>query len=394
MRHQLYNKNIQFIKEPCEFNKYTDKTLLAYCLGGNLYMPSSKDMAYKIINKSIPGLTTMTMCFEDAIGEDELVEAQDNVIDILNTLSNALKSGNITRNDLPLYFLRVRNINQFKTFSKRLTTEHAKILTGFIFPKFTAENGHQYLEHLMYLNKKYNEILYGMPILESPEIIYKESRMNELISIQNLLYTYRHLILNVRVGATDFSSKFGLRRGVNYNIYNIKVVSDVLSDILNFFTREGHDYVVSAPVWEYFSKENFEGISRQKPFNIHNFVLRRKHILNEAIDGLLNEVALDKANGFVGKTIIHPSHLPFVNGMQAITAEEYNDALMIVEHQGEGVMKGEKGNKMNEMNPHLNWAKKTLLRGEAYGVIPDNTYYPEMFVKFRETAKEENFVEK
>lgn len=385
MKHHNYNQNIKFIKEPCEFNKYTPREVLSYCLGGNLYMPSSKDMAEKIINKSIPGLTTMTMCFEDAIGEDDLIEAQDNVIDILNKLKEALESGKITRNDLPLYFLRVRNVNQFKAFSKRLTKEHLQILTGFIFPKFTAENGHQYLEHLAYLNKANDEILYGMPILESPEIIYKETRMNELIGIQSLLYTYRDLILNVRVGATDFSSKYGLRRGINYNIYNIKVVSEVICDILNFFTREGQDYVVSAPVWEYFSTDNFEGISRQEPFNIHNFVLRRKHIVNEAIDGLLNEVALDKANGFVGKTVIHPTHLPFINGMQAITAEEYNDALMIMEHQGEGVMKGENGNKMNEMNPHLNWAKKTLLKAEAYGVIPDNTYYSEMFVHYRET---------
>lgn len=389
MKHQQYNKQIQFVKEPVEFNKYTPRELLGYCLGGNLYMPSSKDMAEKIIQKSIPGLTTMTMCFEDAIGEEDLAQAQDNVIDILNKLAHALETGEITRNDLPLYFLRVRNVKQFKSFTKRLTHEHFQILTGFIFPKFTAENGHAYLEHLDYLNKKEHEILYGMPILESPEIIYKETRMNELVAIQSLLNAYRPYILNVRVGATDFSSKYGLRRGVNYNIYNIKVVSEVLCDILNFFTREGQDYPVSAPVWEYFSNQNFGEISRQDPFNIHNFVLRRKHIVNEAVDGLLNELAMDKANGFVGKTVIHPSHLPFVNGMQAITAEEYNDALMIMNHQGEGVMKGENGNKMNEMNPHKNWAKKTLLRAEAYGVIPDNTYYPEMFVKFRETKTTE-----
>ena len=75
MKHQQYNKQIQFVKEPVEFNKYTPRELLGYCLGGNLYMPSSKDMAEKIIQKSIPGLTTMTMCFEDAIGEEDLAQA-------------------------------------------------------------------------------------------------------------------------------------------------------------------------------------------------------------------------------------------------------------------------------------------------------------------------------
>ena len=45
----------------------------------------------------------------------------------------------------------------------------------------------------------------------------------------------------------------------------------------------------------------------------------RTPIINEAIDGLLREVILDKANGFVGKTIIHPSHARYANAMQAVT---------------------------------------------------------------------------
>lgn len=380
MKHHRYNKNFKFIVEPIEFNKYTEKETLQYCLGATLYMPSKKDIVNKIINKKIEGLTTMVMCFEDAIREEDLVEAQENVISILDTLSDCLENGTLTQNDIPLYFLRVRNQNQFREFSNRLKKKHYKVLTGFIFPKFCSKNGHEYLSILEELNIKYGEIIYGMPILESEEVLYKENRINELVAIQSMLYSYKDYILNVRVGATDFSSKFGVRRGINYNVYDINVIADCLSDILNFFNREGQDYVVSAPVWEYFSQENFNKIATQEPFNIHKFLLRRKSIVNDAIDGLLREVALDKANGFVGKTIIHPSHLKFVNALQAVTLEEYEDALMVIDHQGGGVIKGANGNKMNETNPHLNWAKKTLLRARAYGVVESNDSYTRLFL--------------
>lgn len=380
MKHHKYNKDFKFVEEPIEFNKYTDREILQYCLGATLYMPSKKDIVNKIIHKEIEGLTTMVMCFEDAIRPEDLTEAQDNVISILDTLSNCLENGDLTQDDIPLYFLRVRNPKQFKEFSNRLKKKHYRILTGFIFPKFCSKNGHEYLNILENLNNKYGEIIYGMPILESEEIIYKENRINELVAIQNMLYSYKDYILNVRVGATDFSSKFGVRRGINYNVYDINVIADCLSDILNFFNREGQEYVVSAPVWEYFSQENFNKVATQKPFNIHKFLLRRKSIVNDAIDGLLREVALDKANGFVGKTIIHPSHLKFVNALQAVTLEEYEDALMVIENQGGGVLKGANGNKMNETNPHFNWAKKTLLRAKAYGVVESNDSYTRLFL--------------
>ena len=85
-------------------------------------------------------------------------------------------------------------------------------------------------------------------------------------------------------------------------------------------------------------------------------------------------MVLDKANGFVGKTIIHPSHIKFVNGMQAVTREEYEDAAQILDTTG-GVVKSGKANKMNEINPHRNWANRVVNRARAYGVVEDETHY-------------------
>ena len=41
------------------------------------------------------------------------------------------------------------------------------------------------MEQLDYLNNKLGDIIYGMPILESEEVIYKETRLHELNSIIN-----------------------------------------------------------------------------------------------------------------------------------------------------------------------------------------------------------------
>ena len=48
MRQHAYNRNFQFVKEPIEFNKYTDRDTLQYCLGATLYMPGTKISVRKL----------------------------------------------------------------------------------------------------------------------------------------------------------------------------------------------------------------------------------------------------------------------------------------------------------------------------------------------------------
>ncbi|WP_372995821.1 HpcH/HpaI aldolase/citrate lyase family protein [Lutispora sp.] len=379
MKHHLYKPDFEFIKGPIEFNKYTDREILQYCLGATLYMPGKKDIANTILNKGLMGLTSMVMCFEDAIAEEDLPDAEKNVITLLETILKALSSGDIVDNDIPLFFLRVRSPEQFTSYTSQLSAEHLKVITGFVFPKFNSNNGGQYLSQLRALNDKYDDIFYGMPILEGREIAFKETRVDELSKIKSLLKPYRELILNIRVGATDLSSSFGVRRGIDYSIYDILTVRDCLSDILNFLSREEDGYVVSAPVWEYFLADKGMKFKNTLESNIHSSLLKRNLIVNEAIDGLLREVILDKANGFVGKTIIHPSHLKYVNAMQAVTEEEYNDAVQILGTSG-GVIKSATANKMNEINPHRYWATKVYSKSKAYGVIKDEESYTKLFL--------------
>jgi len=371
MRHKQYNQGFQFVKEPIEFDKYTEKNVLQYCLGATLYMPGTKEILNKILNKELKDITSIVMDFEDAIKESDLQRAEENVLFHLDKMADAINNNLISIGDIPLIFLRVRNTNQFKSFTAQLTKNRVSVLTGFVFPKFDAANAFEYLQLLENICTEHNEILFGMPILEGKTIAYKETRYHELMILKKIIEPFKKRILNIRVGGTDFSALFGVRRGINYSIYDIMTVRDSLSDILNFFNRAEDDYSVSAPVWEYFLAHNKDDIYKLLQGDIHKSLLNKTPIINEAIDGLLREVILDKANGFIGKTIIHPSHARFVNAMQTTTKEEYDDARQIIENSG-GVIKSANSNKMNEINPHRNWAKRIVLRATAFGVVEND----------------------
>ena len=191
-----------------------------------------------------------------------------------------------------------------------------------------------------------------MPIIEDELVMYKDTRFSELGKIQDILKRYDDYVLNLRVGGTDFSSIFGLRRDITTSIYDIKVVADCLKDILNYFIRKDCQYVVSGPVWEYYSwDEN-----------------------SQEIQGLKKELNLDIQNGFHGKTVIHPSQIDVVNKAYVIKFEEWQDANNILTAKG-GVFAGYKGNRMNEVNPHRSWAKKILAKAEIYGVANLNARF-------------------
>lgn len=378
MKHHQYNPNYEFVVAPEDFNKYTDRDVLQYCLGATMYMPGHKDFAQAILDKKYPGLTSMVMCFEDACKEEDVPRAEINSIELLDTLNAKIDNGEFDYKDLPLIIFRVRNVEQFKHFSSMLRPEHIRLITGFNFPKFNSYNARPYLEHLDELNQRFGEVLYGMPIIEERRVAFRESRAGELIAIKKIVDEYKDLMLNIRVGATDFSSIFGARRDINYTIYDIMTVREILCDILNVFTRD-NDYTVSGPVWEYFRINKKMKFAEKLPeIDIKESLLKRKSIVNDAVDGLMRELILDKANGFVGKTIIHPTHINYVNGMLAVTREEYEDALQVLNTSG-GVIKSNRGNKMNEIGPHRRWAERLLARSKAYGVIESEASYLQLF---------------
>lgn len=377
MKHHHYKEDFKFVVDPIDFNKYTERKTLQYCLGATLYMPGYTDFANLILTKKFPGLTSIVLCFEDACKLEDVPQAEKKCLGFLDQISEEIEKGNFLYSDLPLITFRVRNLEQFKHFSSQLKPQHIPLITAFNFPKFNISNGDAYFSYLKQLNKNFEEIIYGMPILEDSNVAYRETRMTELLGVKEILDQYRDLVLNIRVGGTDFSSCFGVRRGISYTIYDILTVRDALTDILNVFTRN-NEYTISGPVWEYFRASKEMRWDDLPEFDFAETLIKRETIVNDAVDGLLRELIMDKANGFVGKTIIHPSHLVYVNGMMAVTNEEYEDAEQILATSG-GVIKSKSSNKMNEIGPHRNWAEKIILRSKAYGVVENQGSFLKLF---------------
>jgi citrate lyase beta subunit len=199
-----------------------------------------------------------------------------------------------------------------------------------------------------------------MPIIESKNVMYRQRRMDQLIYLNDRLVLYSDNVLNIRVGATDFCSLFGIRRNIHSTVYDMNVIADCLADVVNVFAR---NYICSGPVWEFFNSKGEPG---------------------EWSQGLQRELFLDKLNGFTGKTCIHPSQLKYVQESNIVTYEQYKDATAILGMADGfiGVKKGYNNNKMNEVKTHTTWARRVIGRAEVFGVLAEGE--PEVFNVRRE----------
>jgi hypothetical protein len=173
------------------------------------------------------------------------------------------------------------------------------------------------------------------------------------------------------------SSAFGLRRSRDLTIYNVKVVANVIGDIVNIFGRPEEGCIITGPVWEqYPNKERIlRPQLRSRPFEPIDDIKLRQRLITDNLDGLIREIELDQANGLFGKTDIHPTHVPVVHAMSGVSHEEYLDATDIVHGSQGGATASAYGNKMNESKPHRAWAERTLLRAKAFGVANEGVTY-------------------
>ncbi|KEO78270.1 citrate lyase subunit beta [Paenibacillus polymyxa] len=365
-------------------------------------MPATRsEVAEEIKNGKHEGLTTVILDLEDAIGDQQVGQAEQSLAQQLFQLLSYVRTGMMSEQQLPLLFVRVRSVEQLERLLNGLG-ESLSLLTGFVLPKFSSDNGRAYFALIAEYNRSMhtgagNEnnipVLYGLPILESSKIIYRETRWKELLSIKEILDEYQEYVLNVRIGATDFSSLYGLRRSPDITIYEIAVIRDCIADIINLFGRVGSNYVISGPVWEYFSHRErvFKPQLRVSPFE-DALGKPGRHLrmdfISDAVDGLIREVMMDKENGIIGKTIIHPSHIKPVQAMYAVTHEEYMDALEIVERNDGslGVFKSTYANKMNEIKPHLNWAHRIINRSKVYGVLHEQQHFVSLLPNHENTS--------
>ncbi|UEA85594.1 HpcH/HpaI aldolase/citrate lyase family protein [Tsukamurella paurometabola] len=351
-----------FHRAPRAFGRATPREHLAHALGATLYVPATRaELAATIRRRRDEGVLSMVIDLEDAVADDAVDRAVDAATAALVELA-------ADPDALPLLFIRPRTTADTAALLDRLG-EGARALTGVVLPKFTAATGGEALAAIA--DRAPSQALYAMPVLETPEVVYRESRDAALSAIAEVLRAHRDRVLAVRIGATDMSALFGIRRDRDLTIYDVHVVAETISAIVGRLGRsDGSGFVVTGPVWEYFADHErmFRPLLRATPFERNHAARFREQLVGRDLDGLLRETALDRANGLHGKTVIHPSHVAAVHALSAVTHEEYEDALAIIDGDTGGVEASSYRNKMNEMKPHRNWARQTLIRADVFGV--------------------------
>ncbi len=334
---------------PIPIKNYTiplwdESELLPFTVGALLYTPAtSKKIASGIMEKKYGTGYSLALCLEDSIGELAVNTAEEQIQNTMETLYNETNKLADDHFYIPKIFIRVREPEQMIKLYQRIEP-YSELLSGFIFPKYSIDCAEEYSANLLKINRASSHRLYMMPIIESRDLINPVRRLSLLQELKEQLIHMSPYVLNIRVGGNDFCKEFGIRRHYTHTIYDISAVSMLLGDIISTFSQ---DFVVSGPVWEYFSSHN-----------------------DEWKIGLYKELQYDLLNGFIGKTVIHPNQIEIVNYALKVSITDYNDALSIL-HLDDDFIQVEKsadGFRMNEVKTHRKWAEKILKLSQIYGV--------------------------
>lgn len=367
-----------FHQEPVEFSLTSPVRTLGMALGATLYCPATRPrLAADILKQAAQGVVSMVLCLEDSISDAEVPGAEENLLRQLRKLAREEPPGH----GLPLLFVRVRRPEQIVDLTARLGGT-ARLLAGYVLPKFTPASGPPFLEAVADAEVVSGRRLLAMPILESPELLHMETRAERLNAAARVVEKHRDRIPAVRLGVTDFCSAYGLRRTPDMTVYDVQLVASAIADVVNVFGRaDGTGFTVSGPVWEYFRAQErmFKPQLRRSPFHGRAEALRDSLIAHD-MDGLLQEIELDRANGLQGKSCIHPSHVAPVHALSVVSHEELSDAEDILRAgpDGGGVLRSAYTNKMNEVKPHRAWAERIVLRAELFGVARDGVDFVDL----------------
>jgi citrate lyase beta subunit len=309
-----------------------------------MYTPAlNKTIAENLITQKFILPDSITFCLEDSITDASLSKAQNQLTATLEKIESAASAGKISIDGLPLIFVRIRSPQHMSRIFHELGGL-ISLVSGFVLPKFSLRNAIDYKTAAYEINARADKPVYLMPILESKSVISARNRVEALFGLKEILDAMKEIVLNIRVGGNDFCNLYAVRRNVSQTIYDVAVVNGVIADILNIFSGE---YIVSAPVWEYFDS----GIGGAWK------------------TGLIRELERDALNGFIGKTAIHPSQVPVIRECMKVSAADFADARSLLSWTGaSGVAKSAHSARMNEVKVHRRWAEKIVTLAEIYGV--------------------------
>lgn len=289
-----------------------------WTLGASLYVPATRPDLLALGTDKLSQLTSLIYCTEDAVREEDVALALEN---LQHTLPQLPHSGG------PLRFIRARNP---RVLTQLLQMDLSKI-SGFVLPKIHAENAADYM-HLL-ANSQWQH-LGVMFTLETHEALC-EQRMMQLrdLIVQE---SWMQKVLSLRIGGNDLMHALGVRRSPGRTLYE-GPLERVISMLIGVFKPYGLS--LSSPVYEVYS-------------DLHT---------------LAREIQQDLEYGLCGKTIIHPNQLETVLTGYRVPERDVLEARAIVDPKAPAVfaMNG----RMCEPNTHIRWAKDILTRASKYGIL-------------------------
>ena len=283
-------------------------------LGATLFVPSTHKNLKQILKKEkYPNLKSIVIDTEDGINENDLCIAKEIIKEILKKHK---------KNRL-LVFIRPNNP---KTLKELLSYENIDKVDGFVLPKFSLDNLHEYLDLLK--STKH----YFMPSIEGRELFDSD----DLKKLRDMFLEYKERIILIRFGLEDMLRQLGMKRSCEYSLFDYAVCSSVIGNFLAIFKSKG--FAVSGGVYPYF---------RDK-------------------DGFIKDVKRDLKEGLFSKTVIHPSQIDLVHELYKVTRDEYKEAKSILESFSGVINLDGKMGEIKTMSPH---SKEIIKRAEVYGVL-------------------------
>lgn len=282
--------------------------------GATLYVPAINPAVDQIRSGSVQGLGSMVICLEDAIRDDQVDQAMN---DLRAHLARHQPS-----DDQPLAYVRPRNPQMAERIMKM---PGAKALRGFVLPKATADTLPDWMGTLR------NENYAVMPTIETVHAF----DVREVARMRDQALTIGMQVDMVRIGGNDILATIGARRSSRRTLYE-GPLGPVVTGIVGVFAGTG--IMLSSPVLEHYAENRL----------------------------LIDEIENDMEHGIFNKTAIHPRQVSIINAALQPTANEVTEARAILDCDAKGVF-GMDGS-MCEPKTHAAWAALVMARQRSLGM--------------------------
>lgn len=287
--------------------------------GASLYLPATRpDLKEVGRGEKIPDLRSVIFCTEDAIAENEVPRALEN-------LATALRA--FAAQDSPTAPLRLVRPRNPDILEKIVRMEGVQSLRGFVLPKFTLDNMNTWLQLL-----QEHPHFICMPTLETEEALDAEAmrRLRDAL----LASPQRRQVAVLRIGGLDILNLLGIRRHCSRTIYDT-ALRHCLQQLAGIFIPSG--FVLSAPVFECMG---------------HHDILKA-------------EVELDMLNGFFLKSAVHPEQVSVLHEAYKVERMDLEVAQALLDPARPAVFRMD--DRMCEKATHAKWARRILRQAELYG---------------------------